>query len=73
MMIYDSKSGTFTLPTPQAIADLFRMTPYYWKTPRQGAARLGILPGGVTDRAHPGLYSGLSKPSSYTPQSNKST
>ena len=23
-----------------ALADLFRMTPYYWKTPRQGAERL---------------------------------
>lgn len=33
----------FTLPTPQDILDLFRMTPYYWKTPREGAERLGKL------------------------------
>jgi len=33
----------FTLPTPQAIADLFRMTPYYWKTPREGGERLSAL------------------------------
>lgn len=26
-----------------ALADLFRMTPYYWKTPREGAQRLGEL------------------------------
>ncbi len=30
----------FTLPDSQAIQDLFRMTPYYWKTPRSGAQRL---------------------------------
>ena len=33
----------FTLPTPQAIGDLYRMTPYFWKTPRQGARRLERL------------------------------
>ena len=34
---------SFTLPYRQAIGDLFRMTPYYWKTPREGAERLGAL------------------------------
>ena len=33
----------FTLPTAQAIGDLFRMTPYFWKTPREGAERLAKL------------------------------
>lgn len=33
----------FTLPDSQAIQDLFRMTPYYWKTPRAGAERLARL------------------------------
>lgn len=33
----------FTLPTAQAIGDLYRMTPYYWKTPKAGAERLGEL------------------------------
>ena len=32
-------SGQITLRGPQ-IPDLFAMTPYYWKTPRQGAQRL---------------------------------
>ena len=27
----------------QALADLFRMTPYYWKTPKAGAERLAAL------------------------------
>lgn len=27
----------------QAVQDLFRMTPYYWKTPREGAERLAAL------------------------------
>lgn len=30
----------FTLPSSQAIRDLFHMTPYFWKTPREGAERL---------------------------------
>lgn len=34
----------FTLPDKQSIADLFRMTPYAWKTPKAGAARLAALP-----------------------------
>lgn len=34
---------TAHLPDPQAIADLFQMTPYFWKTPKAGAARLGEL------------------------------
>ena len=29
----------------EALADLFRMTPYYWRTPRAGAARLAALDG----------------------------
>lgn len=33
----------FTLPNPQTIQDLFRMTPYFWKTPEAGAARLTRL------------------------------
>lgn len=33
----------FSLPTAQAVADLFRMTPYYWKTPKEGAERLSQL------------------------------
>lgn len=33
----------FTLPDPPTIEALFRMTPYYWKTPREGAARLAAL------------------------------
>ena len=34
---------TFTLTDRQVIADLFRMTPYFWKTPKEGAARLAEL------------------------------
>ena len=33
-------SFPFTLPTAGAIADLFTMTPYYYRTPREGRARL---------------------------------
>lgn len=33
----------FTLPTSQSIADLFRMTPYYWKTPKEGIEQLKKL------------------------------
>ena len=36
-------SGTITVPQQQLEA-LFAMTPYYWKTPRDGAARLAALP-----------------------------
>ena len=32
-----------TLPSSGAIQDLFHMTPYFWKTPRQAAERLGTL------------------------------
>lgn len=35
--------GMFTLPDRQSIADLFHMTPYYWKTPRSGMERLKAL------------------------------
>lgn len=34
---------SFTLPSPQDIGDLYRMTPYFWKTPREGTERLGKL------------------------------
>lgn len=34
----------FTLPTQEAIADLFTMTPYYYRTPKEGRARLAALP-----------------------------
>lgn len=33
----------FTLPDGEAVRDLFHMTPYFWKTPRAGAARLAEL------------------------------
>ena len=33
----------FTLHDPQAIQDLFCMTPYYWKTPKEGTERLARL------------------------------
>lgn len=36
-------SGEITVPAEQLEA-LFAMTPYYWKTPRDGAARLAALP-----------------------------
>ena len=35
--------GTIHLPDSQTIMDLFQMTPYFWKTPRQGAFRLAGL------------------------------
>ena len=41
-------SGTITVPREQLEA-LFAMTPYYWKTPRDGAARLAALPELTTD------------------------
>lgn len=34
---------TITLQTQADIQALFQMTPYYWKTPKEGAARLGLL------------------------------
>lgn len=34
---------SFSLPDAQSIRDLFCMTPYYWKTPKAGAARLAAL------------------------------
>ena len=33
----------FTLPDAQAVPDLFRMTPYYWKSPKSGVERLAEL------------------------------
>ena len=41
-------AGRITVPAAQLEA-LFAMTPYYWKTPRAGAARLAALPGLTTD------------------------
>lgn len=41
-------SGRITVPSGQLEA-LFAMTPYYWKTPRDGAARLAALPELTTD------------------------
>ena len=35
---------TAHLPDPQTIQDLFQMTPYFWKTPKEGVARLAALP-----------------------------
>lgn len=35
--------GAITLGSREAIQSLFRMTPYYWKTPRSGAERLAAL------------------------------
>lgn len=35
----------FTLPDSQSVQDLFRMTPYYWKSPKAGAERLAALDG----------------------------
>ena len=34
---------TIRLQTPRQIADLFTMTPYYWKTPRAGREKLEQL------------------------------
>ena len=33
----------FTLSSPRDIGDLYRMTPYFWKTPKAGAERLSRL------------------------------
>lgn len=33
----------FTLPDGRTVQDLFRMTPYYWKSPRSGTERLAGL------------------------------
>ena len=35
--------SVIALPDKQAISDLFTMTPYFWKTPKEGAARLEAL------------------------------
>ena len=34
-------TGTMAIRDSQALLDLFRMTPYAWKTPRAGVERLG--------------------------------
>ncbi len=36
-------SGIIPLPDSQTISDLFTMTPYFWKTPPEGLARLAAL------------------------------
>ena len=33
-------TGTLTLTDPEQIQNLFRMTPYYWKTPVEGSRKL---------------------------------
>ena len=38
-------TAALDLPDRETLADLFRMTPYYWKTPRAGAERLAVLDG----------------------------
>lgn len=43
-------SGRVTVPAAQ-LGALFAMTPYYWKTPRDGAARLAALPELTTEIA----------------------
>jgi len=35
--------SSVTLPSQEDIASLFRMTPYYWKTPKKGSDRLAVL------------------------------
>nr|WP_325252477.1 methyltransferase domain-containing protein [uncultured Oscillibacter sp.] len=35
--------GTVTLPNQTDIQNIFRMTPYYWKTPKSGGERLAAL------------------------------
>ena len=35
--------SVITLPDRQTISDLFTMTPYFWKTPKEGIARLELL------------------------------
>ena len=37
------KAGKTIIPRGQDLAALFRMTPYYWKTPKEGGARLSDL------------------------------
>jgi len=34
--------AAFTLPNAQAVRDLFRMTPYFWKSPKSGMERLSL-------------------------------
>lgn len=36
--------GTAVLSSPEDIHNLFAMTPYFWKTPREGRERLAALP-----------------------------
>ena len=36
-------SGTITLPSQEDLHALFQMTPYFWKTSQEGAARLAAL------------------------------
>ena len=41
--VYFRKPGILLLTDPADITALFHMTPYAWKTPREGAARLEAL------------------------------
>ena len=36
----EAVTGTLTLTDPEQIQNLFRMTPYYWKTPVEGSRKL---------------------------------
>ena len=48
---------TFTLRSPEDIEALFHMTPYTWKTPKEGAARLaGLATLSVTAQFHIHVY-----------------
>ena len=44
-------ADTITLTCQEDIHALFQMTPYYWKTPEEGAARLAALPSLTTEIA----------------------
>ena len=39
----EAVTGEITVNSPEHIEALFSMTPYYWKTPREGAERLRRL------------------------------
>ncbi len=43
-IVRESVRFPLSLPTGEAIADLFSMTPYYYRTPRSGRERLASLP-----------------------------
>lgn len=43
-ILRESVRFPLSLPTSEAVADLFSMTPYYYRTPRAGRERLAALP-----------------------------